>query len=213
MLERMLKSFVKTGRLTMIRPEGSRFAAGNLANDTDPNIALRFKNRWTEFKILINPELHLGEAYMDGTVEIEQGSLDGLLDLWARNLAPAPRLSPSRRTMYAIMRAYQQANSRPAAHRNAAHHYDLSEALFRSFLDSDMQYSCAYFREPGLAAQDAKKRHIAAKPLIEPGQSILDIGSGWGGLALFLARTNDVTVSGITLSKVSRISACETKQG
>ncbi len=102
------------------------------------------------------------------------------------------------------MRSYQQANSRLAARRNVAHHYDLSEMFFRCFLDSDMQYSCAYFREPGLsleAAQAAKKHHIAAKLLIEPSQSILDIGSGWGGLALFFAQAADISVLGITLSE------------
>jgi cyclopropane-fatty-acyl-phospholipid synthase len=206
MLERMLKSFVKTGKLTIIRPDGSQFAAGNAANDSDPDIVLRLKRRWTGFKIAINPELHFGEAYVDGTVEIEHGSLAGLLDLWGRNLENSPARRPSilSRAMLAVRQAYQQANSRLAARRNVAHHYDLSETLFRSFLDSDMQYSCAYFREPGLsleAAQAAKKRHIAAKLLIEPGQSILDIGSGWGGLALFLAQAADLSVLGVTLSE------------
>jgi cyclopropane-fatty-acyl-phospholipid synthase len=206
MLERRLRSFVKAGKLTIIRPDGTKFVAGNVANDTDPDIVLRLKDRWTEFKIAINPDFYFGEAYMDGTVEIERGSLAGLLDLWGRNLEFSPLRRPSltSRATKAVFGAYQQANSRRAARRNAAHHYSLSEALFRSFLDSDMQYSCAYFREPALsleAAQAAKKRHIAAKLLIEPGQSILDIGSGWGGLALFLAQTTDISVLGITLSE------------
>ncbi|MGA7324162.1 MAG: cyclopropane-fatty-acyl-phospholipid synthase family protein [Rhodomicrobium sp.] len=206
MLQRMLKSFVKIGRLTIVRPDGTKFTAGKVANDTGPDIVLRLKDRWTEFKIAINPDLYFGEAYMDGTVEIERGSLAGLLDLWGRNLEISPLRRPSltSRATKAVLRAYQQANSRRAARRNAVHHYNLSEALFRSFLDSDMQYSCAYFREPGLsleAAQAAKKRHIAAKLLIEPGQSILDIGSGWGGLALFLAQPTDISVLGITLSE------------
>ncbi len=204
MLEGMLRSFVKTGKLSIIRPDGSGFAVGSVANASEPDIMLRLKKRSTEFKIAINPDLYFGEAYMDGTVEIEHGSLAGLLDLWGRNLVPTRRPSLPSRAVRAILRAGQQANRRRAARRSAAHHYDLSETLFRSFLDSDMQYSCAYFREPGLsleAAQAAKKHHIAAKLLIEPGQSILDIGSGWGGLALYLARTNDVSVSGITLSE------------
>jgi cyclopropane-fatty-acyl-phospholipid synthase len=206
MLERMLKSFVKTGKLTLIRADGTKFVAGNVANDSDPGIVLRLKKRWTEFKIAINPDLYFGEAYMDGTVEIERGDLAGLLDLWGRNLVVSPSRRPSwpSRATQAPLRAYQQANSRLAARSNAARHYDLSETLFRSFLDSDMQYSCAYFREPGLsleAAQAAKKHHIAAKLLIEPGQSILDIGSGWGGLALFLAQATDLSVLGVTLSE------------
>ena len=206
MLERMLKSFVKTGKLTIIRADGTKFAAGDITSDSDPDIVLRLKTRWTEFKIAINPDLYFGEAYMDGTVEIEHGCLAGLLDLWGRNLEISPLRRPSflSRAMQAVLRASQQSNSRLAARRNVARHYDLSETLFRSFLDSDMQYSCAYFREPGLsleAAQAAKKRHIAAKLLIEPGQSILDIGSGWGGLALFLAQATDISVLGITLSE------------
>jgi cyclopropane-fatty-acyl-phospholipid synthase len=173
MLERMLKSFVKTGKLTLIRADGTKFVAGNVANDSDPGIVLRLKKRWTEFKIAINPDLYFGEAYMDGTVEIERGDLAGLLDLWGRNLVASLRRRPSlaSRAIQAVWRAFQQANPRLAARRNVARHYDLSETLFRSFLDSDMQYSCAYFREPGLsleAAQTAKKRHIAAKLLIEP---------------------------------------------
>ena len=214
MLERMLKSFVKTGKLTIIRADGTRFAAGNVANGSDPDIVLRLKKRWTEFKIAINPDLYFGEAYMDGTVEIEQGTLAGLLDLWGRNLEIGPPTFPSRATK-AVRRAYQQANSRRAARRNVARHYDLSEALFRSFLDSDMQYSCAYFREPGLsleAAQAAKKHHIAAKLLIEPGQSILDIGSGWGGLALFLAQAADISVLGVTLSEEQLAAATKRAQ-
>ncbi|MGA7330073.1 MAG: cyclopropane-fatty-acyl-phospholipid synthase family protein [Rhodomicrobium sp.] len=206
MLERMLKSFVKTGKLTIIRADGTKFVVGNTPNDSDPDIVLRLKERWAEFKIAINPDLYFGEAYMDGTVEIEHGSLAGLLDLWGRNLqiSLARRVSLPSRTAKAVFRAYQQANSRRAARRNVARHYNLSEALFRSFLDSDLQYSCAYFREPGLsleAAQADKKRHIATKLLVETGQSILDIGSGWGGLALYLAQTADISVLGITLSE------------
>ena len=217
MLERMLKSFVKTGKLTIIRADGTRFVAGTVANGSDPDIVLRLKTRWTEFKIAINPDLYFGEAYMDGTVEIEQGTLAGFFDLWGRNLENAPLRSPSfsSRGMRVVRRAYQQANSRLAARRNVSRHYDLSETLFRSFLDSDLQYSCAYFPEPGLsleAAQAAKKRHIAAKLLIEPGQSILDIGSGWGGLALFLAQAADLSVLGITLSEEQLAAATKRAQ-
>jgi cyclopropane-fatty-acyl-phospholipid synthase len=212
MLERVLRSLIKVGNLTVICSDGRRLEVRNSVNGTHPHIVLRLKKRSTEFKIAINPGLYFGEAYMDGTVEIEHGSLAGLLDLWGRSLAISPPRPPSllSQVMVSVLRACQQANSRFAARRNVAHHYDLSETLFRSFLDSDMQYSCAYFREPGIsleAAQAAKKRHIAAKLLIEPGQTILDIGSGWGGLALFLARTNDISVLGITLSEEQHLVA------
>jgi cyclopropane-fatty-acyl-phospholipid synthase len=108
------------------------------------------------------------------------------------------------RLRLSILRRLRQINDRTRAHRNVAHHYDLSDVLYRQFLDKDRQYSCAYFREPGLSleeAQLAKKQHIAAKLLLRPGQRILDIGCGWGGMALHLAKTENVHVTGITLSQ------------
>ncbi len=106
MLQRMLNSFVKAGKLTIIRPDGSQFAVGSIANDTDPDIVLRLKKRWTEFKIAINPDLYFGEAYMDKTVEIEHGSLAGLIELWGRNLEISPLRRPSflSRVMQALRR-------------------------------------------------------------------------------------------------------------
>jgi cyclopropane-fatty-acyl-phospholipid synthase len=143
---------------------------------------------------------------MDGDLVFERGELWDLLDLIGHNLAERgadrwPRLARLRR---GLLRRLRQANGRVAARRNVAHHYDLSNDLYRRFLDADMQYSCAYFAQPGLsldAAQAAKKAHIAAKLQLAPGQSVLDIGCGWGGTALSLARDYGVQVTGITLSE------------
>ncbi|HKT20176.1 MAG TPA: cyclopropane-fatty-acyl-phospholipid synthase family protein, partial [Stellaceae bacterium] len=153
-------------------------------------------------KVLAKPALGFGEAYMDGEITLERGSLSDLFELANRNLPHrrkwrVPLLSP---LSLALRRRLQQWNSRGKAKRNAAHHYDLSETLFRGFLDRDLQYSCAYFRRAGLsleAAQQAKKRHIMAKLALRPGLSVLDIGSGWGGLALDIARSG-ARVTGIT---------------
>jgi cyclopropane-fatty-acyl-phospholipid synthase len=136
------------------------------------------------------------------------------MELIGRNCPPRP-YSGSRRVAEMVLRCLQRANSPRRARRNASHHYDLSHALYRTFLDEDLQYSCAYFRAPGMSldeAQQAKVRHIAAKLRLEPGQRVLDIGCGWGGLALSIAQASDVQVTGITLSQeqlqVCRERAC-----
>ncbi|MGH7034757.1 MAG: class I SAM-dependent methyltransferase [Stellaceae bacterium] len=203
MLEKLMAGFIRTGRLTIIRANGRRLEFGRAPPDAPHlDVAVRLASRWTALKVLLRPALGFGEAYMDGEIVLERGSLSDLFELANRNL-------PHRRKWYvpvlsrlslALRRRWQQWNSRRAAKRNAAHHYDLSETLFRGFLDRDMQYSCAYFQEPSLsleAAQAAKKRHIMAKLLLRPGLRVLDIGSGWGGLALDIARSG-ARVTGIT---------------
>jgi cyclopropane-fatty-acyl-phospholipid synthase len=156
-------------------------------------------------RIALHPELGLGEAYMDGDLTFEEGDLWDLLSLVGHNL-------PERKTGHAgalsrarddIVRRLRQVNDRRAARRNVAHHYDLSNDLYRCFLDADMQYSCAYFAGPDMtleAAQAAKKTHIAAKLRLDPGLRVLDIGCGWGGLGLTLARDYGAVVTGVTLS-------------
>jgi cyclopropane-fatty-acyl-phospholipid synthase len=151
----------------------------------------------------LNPEFYLGEAYMNGELVLERGTLWDLMELIGRNCPPQPH-SRSRRVAEMVRRCLQRANSPRRSSRNVSHHYDLSQALYRTFLDEDLQYSCAYFRAPGMSldeAQQAKVRHIAAKLRLEPGQRVLDIGCGWGGLALSIAQASDVQVTGITLSQ------------
>ena len=143
---------------------------------------------------------------MDGTLTVEDGEIYDFLALslsnmgwgnghWLQDLLIKAQL---------LVRRLQQYNPAPVAKRNVAHHYDLSGALYDLFLDNDRQYSCAYFMAPDDSlerAQEQKKRHIAAKLLLKPGNRVLDIGSGWGGLALYLADTGGVEVDGITLSE------------
>ena len=206
MLEKLMTSFIRTGRLTIIRPDGRVVCVGKL-DETAPNldIVLRLNDWVTLVKISLYPGLYFGEAYMDGTLLIEQGSLRDLLELCGRNLAHRGAWRHSRfvGVFLTIARYLQQYNSRRAARRNVAHHYNLAEPLFRAFLDIDLQYSCGYFWDRSISlddAQSAKKRHILSKLLLEPEQRVLDIGSGWGGLAVSIAKTAAVHVRAITLS-------------
>jgi cyclopropane-fatty-acyl-phospholipid synthase len=167
---------------------------------------IRFTSPAAQRAIVLDPYLKLGECYVEGGYVIERGKLIDLLMLLGNGdrgtkVPAASKLL--RRGRYALRRL-QQRNPVGRARRNVAHHYDLSGKLYELFLDSDRQYSCAYFETPDASleeAQLAKKRHIAAKLLIEPGQRVLDIGCGWGGLALYLARMCDAHVTGITLSQ------------
>jgi cyclopropane-fatty-acyl-phospholipid synthase len=203
-IENFLSGFVKEGALEVALPSGRvmRFGEQNVVGP--PRIAMRdTKAQW---EILRNPELAFGELYMNGRVDVVRGSLDDVLGLVSRNArrqdAPA-WLRLLFKTRIAL-RALQQRNNPMRARRNVAHHYDLGNELYSLFLDDDRQYSCAYFEHDDQTleeAQLAKKRHIAAKLAIEPGQRVLDIGCGWGGLGLYLARLADANVTGVTLSK------------
>lgn len=157
-------------------------------------------------QLLLRPELALGELYMEGRLVVTHGSIYDLIALLARNIwsGSTPGLARAYSKVRMALRPLHQRNTARRAKRNVAHHYDLDSRLYRLFLDRDMQYSCAYFERPGQRleeAQLAKKRHIAAKLLIEPGHHVLDIGSGWGGLALYLAERCGAQVTGITLSE------------
>ena len=168
-------------------------------------VAARFTSVRAELGVLLEPELKLGEAYMNGTFVIERGSIADLLGMamgagYGHALRRAHPLDWPR----LIWRRLKQLNLRGRAQRNVAHHYDLDEQLYALFLDSDQQYSCAYFETPSATLDDAqlaKKRHLAAKLRLTPGARVLDIGCGWGGLALYLAEHTGARVTGITLSK------------
>ena len=172
-----------------------------------PSVTLRVHSWWTGVRVALRPRLALGEAYMDGTLTVEDGGdIYDLLDLLGRNIA-ALEATPLVRWSYTLqrwLRVLEQYNPIGKAQRNVAHHYDLNDQLYDFFLDRDRQYSCAYFKtgdEPLEQAQLDKKRHIAAKLLLQPGQKVLDIGSGWGGMGLFLGQQFGVDVTGVTLSK------------
>jgi len=202
-LSHLLVRFIKTGTLRVYDSDGERHDFGN---GSAPVVTFRLHDKALYRKLFLNPELALGEAYMDGTLTFEDCTVGDFLALFLRNqssLRTYPIVKVLRRA-WRLMRAFQQYNPAARARRNVAHHYDLGNALYRGFLDEDMQYSCAYFRHPDDSLEQAqinKTRHIAAKLRLADGQRILDIGCGWGGLALALAGLAEVEVTGITLSE------------
>lgn len=202
MLDGKLERVIKAGSLSVTWPNG-RISRYGRAKSSTPDVAIRLVGRLTPFKLGLDPDLFLGEAYMDGALRLERGTLWDLMTLLGRNLA-IQRDGPLRRLARPLFNWAVQRNSRGQSRKNVAHHYDLSNELYRTFLDQDLQYSCAYFPRPDLdldAAQLAKKRHLAAKLQLHPGQRVLDVGCGWGGLALYLAQMQDMEVLGITLSR------------
>jgi cyclopropane-fatty-acyl-phospholipid synthase len=203
-LNPLLRGFVKQGHLRVIDHQGRVHHYGEMTKP--PDVSIRLHDGPTAWRIARNPAYYIGQAYTDGLLTLERGTLLGFLGLMLRNLADFNR-KLSVRFLYRMeelitLPAILNWSSR--SRRNVKHHYDLSEALFSLFLDKDRQYSCAYYRaeDDDLdAAQLAKKQHIAAKLFVHPGQHILDVGCGWGGLALYLAEHYpNVRVTGLTLS-------------
>jgi cyclopropane-fatty-acyl-phospholipid synthase len=202
LLARLFERIITKGRLRLVDAGGTRH---DFAGAPGPSAAIRLNDRALHRKLVIRPRLYLPEAYVDGTLTIEEGGLYDLIDLLELNLEAMPEGVMSRllNGSYTVLRRIHQYNPLSRARRNVAHHYDLSDQLYDLFLDRDRQYSCGYFRgmDDDLdQAQLDKKRHIAAKLMIEPRQKVLDIGSGWGGLALFLAGECGADVTGLTLS-------------
>jgi cyclopropane-fatty-acyl-phospholipid synthase len=182
-LERMVRRFIKVGRLRITYPNGK---VGEYGDGTGPDIAVRITGRWTLLALAMEPELKLGECYMDGSLAMESGEIYDFLELLGRNFDHDPnrqhRQPVIKRIWFWVLRRVRQINDRVSARRNVAHHYDISNDLYRRFLDPDMQYSCAYFADPAMTleeAQASKKAHIASKLLLQPGHRVLDIGCGW----------------------------------
>jgi cyclopropane-fatty-acyl-phospholipid synthase len=202
-MAQVIPGWIKEGGLA-VRLPGGRVLLGGCDSVEAAPVVVVIADMATAWRVVRRPRLALGEAYMEGTLRLERGSLWDLLELIGRNRRHRSfRKGPLAGLRRRIGARLQQANARRAARRNVAHHYDLSLELYRRFLDEDLQYSCAYFAEPDLTleqAQAAKKRHLAGKLLLRPGQKVLDIGSGWGGLALTLAQEAEVQVTGVTLS-------------
>jgi cyclopropane-fatty-acyl-phospholipid synthase len=194
-----LRSMIRSGSMVVVDSWGREHRIGD---GSPPSQVIRLTRPSLGISLALNPKLLLGEAYADGTLVIEQGSVIGLLTLLARNLDGLPPGHPL--NWAAKLPVWRPRIRIKRAQRNVAHHYDLTPEFYDLFLDSDRQYSCAYFTSPVAtleAAQAEKKRRIAAKLLLDrPGLRVLDIGSGWGGLALFLAGDAGADVTGITLS-------------
>jgi cyclopropane-fatty-acyl-phospholipid synthase len=205
LIGKLLGTLVKKGRMTLITADGKRESFGP-DSDAKP-ITIRFTDRKLAFEIVRNPRLAFGEAYMDGRLIVEEGSILDLLELivganrWEFGGKGRKLMSTGRMSEVA---ALFRRNPAAKAQKNVAHHYDLSDDLYDLFLDPDRQYSCAYYTDPANSLEQAqadKKAHIAAKLDLKPGQRVLDIGCGWGGMALYLNRVAGVDVLGITLSK------------
>jgi cyclopropane-fatty-acyl-phospholipid synthase len=202
LLARFFERIITTGRLRITDAGGT---SHSVAGAPGPSVAIRLHDPSLHWKLVARPRLYLPEAFMDGTLTIEEGNLYDLIDLLQLNMEALPEgvLSHLLDGSFSLLRRIHQYNPLPRARQNVAHHYDLSDQLYELFLDRDLQYSCAYFRDGGEdldTAQLDKKRHIAAKLMIRPGQKVLDIGSGWGGLALYLAGECGADVTGLTLS-------------
>jgi cyclopropane-fatty-acyl-phospholipid synthase len=203
LLARMLNTIVHTGRLTLIDRSGR---TRHFGTNHGPSVAMRLHDRAVARSLALRPKLAFGEAYMDGRLTIEEGTIYDLLDLLAINLSryEAMPLARAFGRFGMLTRRRQQSNGKLRSRRNVAHHYDLSGRLYDLFLDKDRQYSCAYFTNNNKTldeAQHDKKRHLASKLLLtKPGLKVLDIGSGWGGLGLYLARACAADVTGLTLS-------------
>src|SRR3954462_12697992 len=200
LLRQFLSRFIRRGSLTVTTAKGSKFTVGDGSGEP---VAVRFVTADAERKILVNPELGLGEAYLDGGLVVEDRTIDDALAILLDQPDLLPHWAKPWWHLRYLVRHLKQFNPRPRSRSNVAHHYDLDARLYSLFLDADKQYSCAYFETPESTLDDAqlaKKRHVAAKLLVKSGQRVLDIGSGWGGLGLYLAEIAGADVTGITLS-------------
>jgi cyclopropane-fatty-acyl-phospholipid synthase len=202
LLQLLLKVFLRKGTFKLTTSSGKTFTFGD---GTGTPVAVRFTSRAAEWGILLDPELKLGEAYMDGTFVVEQGTIADVLAIALGQGSELPHWARPQWMLRYLKRRLAQFNPRTRARRNVAHHYDLDGRLYSLFLDADRQYSCAYFESPQDTLDDAqlsKKRHLAAKLLMGRGDKrVLDIGCGWGGLGLYLAEFCGARVTGVTLSQ------------
>jgi len=201
LLRFVMSHFIRRGNLRITSARGRTFRFGD---GTGKPLSVRFVTPAAQRQVLMNPELKLGECYMDGTFVVEDGTIADFLALAMGQPDEAPNWGWPLHAARYLKRRIAQFNPRRRARRNVAHHYDLDGRLYSLFLDADRQYSCGYFevRDQSLDdAQLAKKRHLAAKLLLKPDQRVLDIGCGWGGLALYLAEIAGARVVGVTLSQ------------
>src|SRR4051794_10968276 len=204
LIGKLVDKLLRKGSITLVDADGKRETLGPGGGK---HLTVRFTDNKVGFDILKNPRLGVGEAYMDGRLVVEDGTILDLLELvtgsnrW-EDAGQKRKLFAKKR--FGAVKAFFRRNDPRSARRNVAHHYDLSDELYDAFLDADRQYSCAYYTDPRNSLEQAqadKKAHIAAKLHLQPGQRVLDIGSGWGGMALYLHKVAGVDVLGVTLSQ------------
>lgn len=197
---RLFERYITKGRLSVTFPDGSQEAFG----EGEPSARWVIRSRSALRKVLSNPQLNLGETYINGDWDVEEGSLHDLISILRVNLEHASSRLRDNPLIGALITAFGSINTLASSRRNVSHHYDLDESLFRAFLDKNMHYSCAYFEREDQSledAQNAKAQHILHKLQLCEGQHVLDIGCGWGSLAMHLAENAGVRVTGITLSQ------------
>ncbi len=213
LLSNLLKKFIRQGSLRVIDADGVTHLFGG--TQPGPDVTARISDRKLYNRLFLNPELYAAEAYMDGTLTFEAGSgIHDFLLLFSVNRSALYSYGSQRlmRRVWRALRRWHQANPVGVAAKNARHHYDISGDLYRLFLDEDMQYSCAYFRDPENEtleqAQRNKLIHATTKLGLKPGMSVVEIGSGWGGFAMHIARATGAHVTAINVSpeqlKISR---------
>jgi len=207
LIDRFFERYVRRGQLSVTYADGSERRFG-MPDPTLPDVAIRFVDRGTPGRIVRHPALGAAEAFMDGKLLVTHGDIRDLIGLlkgntpWERGGGLKPSLP--RKLAGGVIHRLDRINMARRSRKNVAHHYDLSDRLYDLFLDADRQYSCAYFTDPANSLEQAqadKLAHIAAKLLLAPGMRVLDIGCGWGGLALYLHAKTGAEVLGVTLSQ------------
>jgi cyclopropane-fatty-acyl-phospholipid synthase len=200
LLRKFLSQFIRRGSMIVTTAGGTKFALGDGSGE---HVEVRFVTSDAQRRVLINPELGLGEAFMNGEFVVERGNIADAIAILLDQAELLPHWAKPWWHLRYLVRHLRQFNPRARSRTNVAHHYDLDARLYSLFLDADKQYSCAYFESPDATLDDAqlaKKRHVTAKLLVQRGQRVLDIGSGWGGLGLYLAEFAGADVTGVTLS-------------
>lgn len=215
LLQFLLKTFITRGNFRVTTSRGTVLTFGD---GSGTPVSVRFTTPAAEWGILLDPELKLGESYMNGTFVVEEGTIADVLAIALGQDSEVPHWAKPQFLIRYFWRRIKQFNPRKRSRQNVAHHYDLDGRLYSLFLDADRQYSCAYFERPDQSLDDAqlaKKRHLAAKLRLSPDRNdlrILDIGCGWGGLGLYLAEYGNADVTGITLSQEQHAVANERAQ-
>jgi cyclopropane-fatty-acyl-phospholipid synthase len=203
LIGRFIDQILPVGSITVIQPGGE---TGTYGPGGGKHVTVKLHDRRAALEIFRNPRLRFSELYMDGRITIEDGSMLDLLELvvGAKPWESGPGRKALGKGKAAWLKRFFRRNNPHRSRTNVAHHYDIGNALYELFLDEDWQYSCAYYTDPANSLEQAqrdKKAHIASKLYLKPGQRVLDIGCGWGGMAIYLHQVAGVDVLGVTLSE------------